>query len=80
MRTADGARDTWWPSLFSNLGRPGDWSTAMSMRTPTTRPIVVSGSHDATVRVWDLDAGRSLAEPLAGHGDWVTAVALGEAP
>ena len=36
----------------------------MSMPTPTTRPIVVSGSHDATVRVWDLDSRELLYEPL----------------
>jgi WD40 repeat protein len=32
----------------------------MSVHTPTTRPIVVSGSHDATVRVWDLDTRQPL--------------------
>jgi WD40 repeat protein len=52
----------------------------MSVHTPTTRPIVVSGSHDATVRVWDLEAGGQLGGPLVGHDDWVNAVALGEAP
>jgi WD40 repeat protein len=50
----------------------------MSMRTPTTRPIVVSGSHDAAVRVWDLDAGELLYEPLEGHDGNVLAVVVGE--
>jgi WD40 repeat protein len=40
----------------------------MSMRTPTTLPIVVSGSHDATVRVWDLDARELLYEPWRAAG------------
>jgi hypothetical protein len=31
------------------------------------------------VRVWDLAAGRSLGAPLAGHDDWVTALAVAEA-
>jgi eukaryotic-like serine/threonine-protein kinase len=50
----------------------------MSMRTPTTRPIVVSGSHDATVRVWDLESRGLLYEPLKGHKGAVNAVAVGE--
>lgn len=49
----------------------------MSMRSPTTRPIVVSGSHDATVRVWDLDSRGLLYEPLEGHKGTVNAVAVG---
>ncbi len=50
----------------------------MAMRSPTTRPVVVSGSDDATVRVWDLAAGGPLGGPLAGHEGWVNAVAVGE--
>jgi len=50
----------------------------MSMRTPTTRTIVVSGSYDATVRVWDLDSRELVYEPLKGHKGKVNAVALGE--
>jgi WD40 repeat protein len=49
----------------------------MSMRTPTTRPVVVCGSDDATVRVWDLAAGRLLGGPLV-HDHFVNAVAVGE--
>jgi WD40 repeat protein len=50
----------------------------MSTRSPTTRPIVVSGSHDATVRVWDLDSRELLYEPLNGHKGRVNAVAVGK--
>ena len=50
----------------------------MSMRTPTTRPIAVSGSDDATVRVWDLDSRELLYEPLKGHKGKVNAVAVGK--
>ena len=50
----------------------------MSMRTPTTRPVVVSGSDDATVRVWDLDARGLLYQPLEAHQGKVNAVAVGD--
>jgi len=50
----------------------------MSMRTPNTRPIVVSGSDDATVRVWDLDSRGLVSEPLKGHKGTVNAVAVGK--
>jgi len=50
----------------------------MSMRTPTTRPIVVCGSDDGTVRVWDLDTRGLVYEPLKGHKGKVNAVALGK--
>jgi WD40 repeat protein len=50
----------------------------MSMATPSTRPIVVSGSHDATVRVWDLESRAVLYDPLKGHKGKVNTVAVGE--
>jgi WD40 repeat protein len=37
--------------------------------------VVVSGSDDRTVRVWDLATGRPVGEPFIGHTDSVTAVA-----
>jgi len=37
--------------------------------------LVVSGSHDHTVRVWDAATGSSLYT-LEGHSDWVNAVAF----
>ena len=42
---------------------------------PDGRPIAVTGSWDATVRVWDLTTGTPLGDPLTGHTDTVTAVA-----
>jgi WD40 repeat protein len=44
------------------------------------RPIAVSGGNDRMVWVWDLEAGGRLGGPLVGHDDWITAVAVGEAP
>ncbi|MGW8881896.1 WD40 repeat domain-containing protein [Streptomyces sp. NPDC055663] len=40
------------------------------------RPVVVTGSDDKTVRVWDLATGKSLGEPFL-HGSEVLAVAVG---
>lgn len=37
--------------------------------------VVVSGSWDHTVRVWNVDSG-STTELLKGHTDWVTDVAV----
>ncbi|MFB7081105.1 hypothetical protein ACFCYO_27180, partial [Streptomyces sp. NPDC056308] len=39
------------------------------------RPVIVSGSRDKTVRVWDLTTGQQVGEPLTGHTSNVCAVA-----
>ncbi|MFI6724984.1 caspase family protein [Streptomyces atratus] len=39
------------------------------------QPVAVTGSHDHTVRIWDLNTGRPIGEPLTGHETPVTAVA-----
>ena len=43
------------------------------------RPVVVSGSDDGTVRVWDLATGTPVGDPFTGHTGPVTAVAVGGA-
>ena len=40
--------------------------------------VVVSGSEDHTIRLWDAPSGAPIGEPLVGHTDGVSAVALGE--
>ena len=40
--------------------------------------MIVSGGHDGTVRLWDMESGETVAEPQRGHDDWVNALAVGE--
>ena len=42
------------------------------------RPVVISGSGDGTVRVWDLATGTPVGDPFTGHRDWVRSVAAAE--
>lgn len=42
------------------------------------RPVVVSGSEDRTVRVWDLASGAPVGRPFTGHTGPVYAVAVGQ--
>ncbi len=42
------------------------------------RPVVISGSGDRTVRVWDLATGDPIGEPLTGHDGPVNAMAAAE--
>ncbi|TFK66218.1 WD40 repeat-like protein [Pluteus cervinus] len=37
---------------------------------------VVSGSYDKTLRIWDINAGEMIGEPLTGHRDFVDVVAV----
>ncbi|MFF4081654.1 hypothetical protein ACFYZN_19900 [Streptomyces sp. NPDC001777] len=49
--------------------------TAMATTSLPGRPVVVvSGSLDATVRVWDLATGSPVGAPLTGHTGTVRAV------
>lgn len=44
----------------------GHVSTVRSLRVLRTRPLAVTGSRDATLRVWDVQLGRCV-RVLAGH-------------
>ena len=39
------------------------------------RPVLISGSWDKTVRVWDLNTGTAIGSPFIGHTDLVLGVA-----
>ncbi|MFI8216640.1 caspase family protein [Streptomyces sp. NPDC085932] len=42
------------------------------------RPVVVTGSEDLTVRVWDLTTGDPVGSPMTGHTEEIEAVACAE--
>ncbi|MEU1466290.1 caspase family protein [Streptomyces sp. NPDC005727] len=48
---------------------------AVSCVRVNDRPVAVTGSHDRTVRVWDLETGRVLSDPLPVASSWQCAVA-----
>jgi WD40 repeat protein len=48
-----------------------DWLRAVAISS--NGELAVSGSHDASVRVWDLASGTQL-QTLSGHADWVISV------
>ena len=72
---ADGLASPWRPG-----GRPGSCNAPTSSSPATTgavtavaaaeldgRPVVISGSDDRTVRVWDLATGAPVGDPFTGH-------------
>jgi WD40 repeat protein len=42
------------------------------------QPVIVSGSYDHTIRVWDARSGQPRGEPLTGHTGAVVALAVGQ--
>ena len=59
--------------LIQTLEDHTNWVTAVAITPDGCH--VVSGSHDRTVRVWDLENGHRLLT-LEGHMGWVHAVAV----
>ena len=73
VRSLGGKEARGWPTRNLEMFRPVGGRSA-----PGARAIVVSGSADAAVRVWDLAAGVLLRPPLKGHDGDVNALAVGE--
>ena len=60
------------------VGRHDGRVEAVAVGERHGRPVIISGSPDKTVRVWDLETGQPVLDPLTGHRERVSAVAVGE--
>ena len=52
--------------------------TSVAMGQIEGRTIIVSGSYDKTVRVWDAHSGTLVGDPLTGHEGRVNSVAVAQ--
>lgn len=59
------------------IGRHRQAVSSVGFGTIDGRPIVVSGSDDTSVRLWDARTGKAICAPLEGHTDSITSVAFG---
>ena len=83
---ADGLVSPWrarWASW--QLQRPhqqltghAGWVRSVAAAELDGRPVVISGSNDQKVRVWDLATGDPVGRPFAGHAGTVNSVAAAE--
>jgi TIR domain len=72
--------------IWTSVGEPGRGAPGASPQSPTATPgpasrdrdVIVSGSSDKSVRVWDAATGQLVHAPLAGHTGPVQAVAIGQ--
>ena len=70
-----GTTTPWMRALLSgHTGRV----TSVAVGQVDGRAIIVSGSIDQTVRVWDAATGNLVGAPLSGHTGRVTSVAVGQ--
>jgi hypothetical protein len=66
------------PSTNRVIGVHPQAVTSVALGQLNSRPVIVSGGEDGTVRVWSLDDGLPLGEPMRGDGIAVRAVAVGQ--
>ncbi|MEV4026505.1 CHAT domain-containing protein [Actinosynnema sp. NPDC050801] len=57
--------------------RVGAAISAVACTVWNGRALAVTGSHDSTVRLWDLDRREQVGAPLTGHEAVVRAIAFG---
>ena len=69
IRILDGHADWIWALAFA----PSASNAKESSVNQTATPLLASGSHDTTIRIWDIDMGECL-NVLQGHTNWVISV------
>ncbi|KIM61397.1 hypothetical protein SCLCIDRAFT_59887, partial [Scleroderma citrinum Foug A] len=65
-----------WPAAQVLFRGHTSFVTSVAFSPDGTRIVIVSGSLDKTVRVWDADRGVQIGSPLHGHTSLVTSVAF----
>ncbi|KIM27448.1 hypothetical protein M408DRAFT_71064 [Serendipita vermifera MAFF 305830] len=73
IRVASGGLGDW-PAL--QLALAGHTSSVEAVAFSPDGKLIVSGSYDRTIRIWDAETGAVAAGPLDGHRDWVSSVAF----
>ena len=61
----------------STVDRPHRLGRSVAVGRVDGRDVIVTGSDDGTVRVWDAATGTPIGAPLTGHTGWVRSVAVG---
>ncbi|MEU6793777.1 hypothetical protein ABZ907_18920 [Nonomuraea wenchangensis] len=69
------------PPLGTQIGEPlkGHTSSVLALavgKRSDGTPVVVSGSFDKTIRIWNLDTGKPIGKPLKGHRQEVASLAI----
>ena len=89
-RIASAAPDRPWQTRWSHghratghqllTGHRGSVNAVAAGALPDGTPVIISGSHDGTVRVWRTADGTPIGQPLTGHDGSVVVVAAGALP
>ncbi|KAG8794957.1 hypothetical protein FRC16_010287, partial [Serendipita sp. 398] len=66
-------RKTSWGSQPSTLR--GHTGAVLSVAYSPDGHRIISGSGDTTIRMWDVETGAAVGEPLEGHTNWISSVA-----
>ncbi|KAG8715231.1 hypothetical protein FRC11_005205 [Ceratobasidium sp. 423] len=63
--------DEHWPRWLRAITHP---THVMSLAVDQTGRMLATGCYDGTIRLWDLEAGIPIGDPLSGHTESVTSL------